>query len=176
MFVCLFVFLQRTARNCSKLHAARAAQFSVLARPIKFLITGVVLSDPLSMLLNTHSYHICYITVRMLTKDTCLLTSWCSYLRVFFFFLMRSVKLDKRKLFQQLFTVAATIYYYYPLFSCHFLMLQLRLNRFLIFPLVEQSLPHSTLKKENKKKLPGRHIETKPFQVLMWLLQVVVDQ
>ena len=46
-FFCLFVcfFLQRTARNCSKLHATRAAQFSVLARPIKFLITGVVISD-----------------------------------------------------------------------------------------------------------------------------------
>ena len=46
LFVCFFVFLERTARNCSKLHAARAAQFSVLARPIKFLITGVVISDP----------------------------------------------------------------------------------------------------------------------------------
>ena len=52
LFVCLFV-LQRTPRNCSKVRATRAAQFSVLARPIKFLITGVVISDPLSMLTYT---------------------------------------------------------------------------------------------------------------------------
>ena len=83
LFVCLFAFLQKTARNCSKLHTARAAQFSVLARPIKFLITGVVISDPV-VDANTHSYHICYITVCMLTTDTRLLTSWCSYPRDFF--------------------------------------------------------------------------------------------
>ena len=114
----LFFFLQKTAR---------AAQFSVLARPIKFLITGVVISDPV-LDANTHSYHICCITVRMLTTDTRFLSSSCSYPRVFFFFfffIMRNIKLDKRKLFQQLFTFAATIYYYYPSFSCHFLMLQL---------------------------------------------------
>ena len=75
LFVCLFLccfvlfFVQRTARNCSKVPATRAAQFSVLARPIKFLITGVVISDPV-VDANTHSYHICYITVRMLTTDT----------------------------------------------------------------------------------------------------------
>ena len=83
LFVCLFVFLQRTARHCSKVRAARAAQFPVLARPINLLITGVVISD-LVVDPNTHSYHICYITVRMLTTGTRFLTSWCSYPRDFF--------------------------------------------------------------------------------------------
>ena len=84
VFVCLFVFfLQRTARHCSKVRAARAAQFSILARPINLLITGVVISD-LVVDPNTNSYHICYITVRMLTTGTRFLTSWCSYPRDFF--------------------------------------------------------------------------------------------
>ena len=134
-FACLF--LQSTVRNCSKVNAARAAQFSVLARLIKFLVVGVVISDPVVDAIR-HFYHICYITVRMLTTGTRFVSSWCSYPRNF----LKNIKLDKRKLFQQLFTVAATIYYYYPSFSCHFLTLQLRLNEFLIFPLVEQSLHH----------------------------------
>ena len=78
-----FCFLQRTARNCSKVRAARAAQFSALARPINLLITGVVISDPV-VDANTHSYHICYITVRMLTTGTRFVTSWCIYPRDFF--------------------------------------------------------------------------------------------
>ena len=85
LFAFVLFFLLKTARNCSKVNAARAAQFSVLARPIKFLITGVVISDPV-LDANTHSYHICCITVRMLTTDTRFLSSWCSYPRVFFFF------------------------------------------------------------------------------------------
>ena len=85
LFFCFLFFLQRTARNCSKVRAARTAQFAVLARPIKFLITGVVISDPV-VDAHTHSYHICYIIVRMLTTDTRLLTSWCSYPSDFFFF------------------------------------------------------------------------------------------
>ena len=35
----------------------------------------VVISDPV---VDATSYHICYITVRMLITDTRLLTSWCS--------------------------------------------------------------------------------------------------
>ena len=42
----LFFFFQRTARNCSKVRAARAAQCFVLVRPIKYLIIGVVIRDP----------------------------------------------------------------------------------------------------------------------------------
>ena len=49
--------------------------------------------------------------------------------------------LDKTKPFQQLFMVAATIYYNYSLFSCHFLIVQLQLNESMIFPLMEQNLP-----------------------------------
>ena len=70
LFVCLF-FLERTARNCSKLHAARAAQFSVLARPIEFLITGVVISDPVVdateyTLLSYLLHHSTYVNYRYL--------------------------------------------------------------------------------------------------------------
>ena len=69
---CLFVcsFLWRTARNCSKVRAARATQFSVHARRTnQAFIIGAVISDP-AVNANKHSYHICYITVRMLTTDT----------------------------------------------------------------------------------------------------------
>ena len=40
------VGLQRTASNCFKVHAARAARLFSLARPIKFLIYGVVVAVP----------------------------------------------------------------------------------------------------------------------------------
>ena len=42
----VFFFLQRIARNCSKVRAARAAQCFFLVRPIKYLILGVVITDP----------------------------------------------------------------------------------------------------------------------------------
>ena len=42
----LWFFLQRIARNCSKVRAARAAQCFFLVRPIKYLIFGVVITDP----------------------------------------------------------------------------------------------------------------------------------
>ena len=70
--LCLFVcsFLWRTARNCSKVRAARAAQFSVHAQRTKQgLIIGAVISDP-AVNANKHSYNIWYIRVRMLTTDT----------------------------------------------------------------------------------------------------------
>ena len=46
LFCVIFFFFQRTARNCSKVRAARAAQCFVLVRPIKYLIIGVVIRDP----------------------------------------------------------------------------------------------------------------------------------
>ena len=92
LLFCFVSFLQRTARNCSKVRAARTAKFAVLARPIKFLITGVVISDPV-VDAHTHCYHICYIIVRMLTTDTRLLTSWCSYPSDFFFFFNEKYKI-----------------------------------------------------------------------------------
>ena len=66
LFVCV---LQRTARNCSKVRAARAALFSVLAPPIRFLITGVVISDPVvdateHTLLSYTLHHSTYVNYR----------------------------------------------------------------------------------------------------------------
>ena len=43
------VVLQRTARNCTEVRAARAARLFVLTPPIKFLICGVVVAVLLSM-------------------------------------------------------------------------------------------------------------------------------
>ena len=58
-----FFFLRRTARNCSKVRVARAAQCFVLVRRIKYLIIGVVITDPavdaktlLSYLLHRSTY------------------------------------------------------------------------------------------------------------------------
>ena len=62
------------------MRAARAAQFSRLTNQV--FIIGAVISDP-AVDANKHSYHICYITVRMLTADTRFEFKCCSYQRVF---------------------------------------------------------------------------------------------
>ena len=49
------------------MRAARAAQFSRLTNQV--FIIGAVISDPVFDA-NKHSYHTCYITVRMLPTDT----------------------------------------------------------------------------------------------------------
>ena len=40
------VVLQRTARNCSKVRAARAARLRFVMQPMKVLICGVVVAVP----------------------------------------------------------------------------------------------------------------------------------
>ena len=63
VLIIFFFFLRRTTRNCSKVRVARAAQCFVLVRRIKYLIIGVVITDPavdaktlLSYLLHRSTY------------------------------------------------------------------------------------------------------------------------
>ena len=69
--VCLFFFAEaRSARNCSKVRTARAAQSFVLVRPIKFLIIGVVIADPAVDANYTHLSYPLHQNTCMLTADT----------------------------------------------------------------------------------------------------------
>ena len=93
--------------------------FFVLARPNKFLIIGVVITDP--------AVDANYTFLSYLPRQSMYVN--CRYpLCNFIVYWIQ----------EQLFMVAATIYYNYSLLSCRFLVLQLRLNESLNFPLMRQ--------------------------------------
>ena len=72
-FFCVFFFFfaeARSARNCSKVRTARAAESFVLVRPIKILIIGVVIADPAVDANYTHLSYLVHQNTCMLTADT----------------------------------------------------------------------------------------------------------
>ena len=67
--VCIVLFFFCLQRTCSKSAPPRAAQFSVLVRPIKFLFNiGVVIADP-AVDVNTHLSYLLHQSVCVLTTD-----------------------------------------------------------------------------------------------------------